>query len=103
MSMVLEPEVALPTIELIETDGVPLETPWHRSEISLLIEIVAWKLRHRTDFYVGGNMFIYYSEQQAKSLDYRGPDFFYVDGVDRFPDRPYWQGLTGANESLAQA
>jgi hypothetical protein len=35
-------------------------------------------------------MFIYFSEEQARNRDYHGPDFFYVDGVNRLPMRPYW-------------
>jgi Uma2 family endonuclease len=85
-----KPKVPLPEVQLLETDGEPLETPWHRAAIALLIEVLAWLFRDRSDYYVGGNMFIYYSEEQAQSLSYRGPDFFYVDGVNRFPDRLYW-------------
>jgi Uma2 family endonuclease len=55
-----------------------------------LIELVEFRFRDRTDYYAGGNMFIYFSEEQARNKDYRGPDFFYVDGVNRFPLRPYW-------------
>lgn len=80
----------LPKVELLETDGVPLESDWHRAEIALLIEIVDWLFRGRTDFYVGGNMFIYYCEEQARTRKYRGPDFFFVDGVKREPRRRYW-------------
>jgi hypothetical protein len=34
--------------------------------------------------------FLKASEEQARSRDYRGPDFFYVDGVNRLPLRPFW-------------
>jgi Uma2 family endonuclease len=80
----------LPNVELIETDGMPLESDWHRAQIALLIEIIDWLFRGRTDYYVGGNMFIYYSEDQARSRKYRGPDFFFVAGVNREPRRRYW-------------
>src|SRR5947209_3221201 len=80
----------LPKVELIETDGVPLESDWHRAAIGLLIEVIDWLFRGRTDFYVGGNMFIYYCEEQARTRRYRGPDFFFVDGVNREPRRRYW-------------
>jgi Uma2 family endonuclease len=80
----------LPNVELIETDGVPLESDWHRAAIGLLIEVIDWLFRGRTDFYVGGNMFIYYCEEQARTRRYRGPDFFFVDGVNREPRRRYW-------------
>jgi Uma2 family endonuclease len=90
MSTVTKAKVKLPIVNLIETDGEPLESDWHRAAIAFLIEIVSWLFRDRTDYYVGGNMFIYYSEEQARTRKYRGPDFFYVDGVNRLPQRPYW-------------
>ena len=73
-------QVALPTLELPTEDGEPLESGWHRSEINLLIESLRHHWRGRTDFYCGGNMFLYFSEKQARNLDYRGPDFFLVNG-----------------------
>jgi Uma2 family endonuclease len=87
---VAEPNVPSPKLELVETDGVPLESPWHHAAISLLIASLTCWWRERTDFYVGGNMFLYFSEEQARNKDYRGPDFFCVKGVNRFPPRPYW-------------
>jgi Uma2 family endonuclease len=70
----------LPPDNLPETDGVPLESAWHRAAIALLIESVVCRMQGqgRTDYYVGGNMFIYFSRQQARDRDYRGPDFFFV-------------------------
>ena len=31
--------VTLPTLELPTEDGIPLESPWHRAEINLLIDV----------------------------------------------------------------
>jgi len=83
-------ENALPKVELIETDGEPLETPWHFAAIALLIDSVRYHLRDRTNYFVGGNMFLYFSEEQARNLDYRGPDFFFVDEVDGRRKRKWW-------------
>lgn len=80
----------LPQVVLVETDGEPLETPWHFAAIALMIDIVRYHLRGRTDFFVGGNMFIYYSEEQARNKDYRGPDFFFVRDVDGQKEREWW-------------
>jgi Uma2 family endonuclease len=79
-----------PDEELIWDDGEPMETYWHRCAMNLLIEVVYWHNRDRTDFYVGGNMFIYYSARQARTREYRGPDFFFVWRVNRFPMRKFW-------------
>jgi Uma2 family endonuclease len=90
MSVETRPHVALPAVPLAETDGVPLESHWHVLQIGLLIELLAHRFRGRDDYYAGGNMFLYYSEEQAGNRDYRGPDFFYVDGASRLPLRRYW-------------
>jgi Uma2 family endonuclease len=90
MTTRLQTKVPLPKVKLRETDGEPLESSWHRAEIGLLLEVLAWLFRDRDDYYAGGNMFIYFNEEQARTWSYRGPDFFYVSGVARLPDRRYW-------------
>lgn len=79
-----------PPQDLPETDGVPLESDWHRLAITLLIETVRWHWRDRKDYYVGGNMFVYFSAQQVRNHDYRGPDFFFVQSVRPDPTRETW-------------
>jgi Uma2 family endonuclease len=76
--------------ELVETDGEPLETPWHRAEINLLIDQTRSHRGEQTDYFVGGNMFVYFSRQQARKREYRGPDYFFVKGVDGTRKRDYW-------------
>jgi Uma2 family endonuclease len=80
----------LESFPLIAEDGEPLESSWHRACINLLIASVLSWFRDREDFYVGGNMFVYYSLDQARNRDYRGPDFFFVDHVNLHPQRRYW-------------
>jgi Uma2 family endonuclease len=82
--------VDFPEIRLPEEDGIPLESPWHHKSISLLIAVLAFLFRDRRDYYCGGDMFMYFSREQVRHHDFRGPDFFYVDGVDRFRPRGYW-------------
>ena len=95
MAKVLElempvPELTFPALELPTEDGIPLESSWHRAQINLLIELLRFHWRDRTDFYVGGNMFIYYSLEQVRTHSYRGPDFFVVKGVDGSYSRGAW-------------
>ncbi len=71
-------------------DGEPLETAWHRPAMNLLIESIRSYWRDRTDFYVGGNMFMYFSEERVFNTDFRGPDFFVVKDVDRHKPRNSW-------------
>ena len=76
--------------QLVETDEVPLESDWHRMAINLLIEIIRYHFRDRKDFFAGGNMFIYFSTDQARTREFRGPDFFLVKGADRDRLRRWW-------------
>jgi len=80
----------LPTIDLPAEDGMPLESDWHRGQMNVLIDSVAYRWRDRQDFFVGGNMFIYYSLQQVRNRDYRGPDFFVVKDIDGSVPRQTW-------------
>jgi Uma2 family endonuclease len=82
--------ITVPAMELPTEDSEPLETSWHRSEINLLIESLKMHWRGRQDFYVGGNMFIYFTFKQAQKPFYRGPDFFVVLGVDGSYSREAW-------------
>lgn len=75
---------------LIAEDGVPLESDWHRIEISLLVELCAQAFAGREDYFAGGNMFIYFNEEHIRNRDFRGPDFFFVWGANPMPLRPYW-------------
>ncbi|MFZ1505587.1 MAG: Uma2 family endonuclease [Anaerolineae bacterium] len=67
-----------------------MESNWHRIEMNLLIDSLHYHWRQRTDYFAGGNMFIYFSAEQARNRDYRGPDFFVVTGVDGSRDRGAW-------------
>ena len=69
--------------ELPCDDGEPMETPLHRLQMNVLIDSLedAWK--DRPDFYVGGNMFVYFSQLQIKNNDFRGPDVFVVLDCER--------------------
>lgn len=86
----LFPVVELPKVDLPTEDGVPLETNWHRIQMNLLIDSVHYYWRDRQDYFAGGNMFIYFSSEQIRNRDYRGPDFFVVKGVDGTRDRKAW-------------
>ncbi len=90
--------------ELVTEDGIPLESNWHVDQMSLWKESIqqAMKERGRSDYFVGTDMFVYFSEGQARKIaadlargvvdfrQYRGPDVFYVGGVDGNPERERW-------------
>lgn len=70
-------------------DGEPVETGFHHAQPSLLIDSLSLAWAERTDFYCAGNMFVYFSEHQIRSNDFRGPDLFVVLGAERKP-RKSW-------------
>jgi Uma2 family endonuclease len=71
------------------SDEPPLESDFHRDQIDLLIRLLRWWWRNREDVYISGNLTIYYNQQQLKSRDFRGPDFFVVLGTEK-KDRRSW-------------
>jgi Uma2 family endonuclease len=80
-----------PPTDLIFDDGEPLESNRHRIAMNVLIDSVLVAFEGRTNYFVGGNMFVYYSRQQAMNRDFRGPDFFTVlDVEDTERDRQGW-------------
>ena len=85
-----------PFDDLIFSDGEPLETDWHAIQFPYLWALIreAMTEQGRSNFFVGGNMFVYYSAEQAWDVIegrpyFRGPDVFFVDNVDPHP-RPGW-------------
>lgn len=79
-----------PPSNLIFDDGEPLETNRHRIAMNALIRSAQQALAGRSDVFIGGNMFIYYSSTQAMNRDFRGPDFFVVLEVDGTRERQGW-------------
>ena len=86
----LNRETPTPPSDLIFDDGEPLESPRHRIAMNVLIRSSQQARRDRTDFYAGGNMFVYYSRNQAMNRDFRGPDFFVTLEVDSSRERKAW-------------
>jgi Uma2 family endonuclease len=80
----------MPPTDLIFDDGEPLETNRHRIAMNTLIRSLQQAWADRNDFFVGGNMFIYYSSTQARNRDFRGPDFFAVLDIDGSIPRQGW-------------
>ncbi|AOX03659.1 hypothetical protein BJP34_33310 [Moorena producens PAL-8-15-08-1] len=85
-------DVIFPPRDLL-SDEPPLETDLHRLQMTLLIQCLEWLWDERDDFYVSGNLTIYYSPRQRKSEEFRGPDFFVVLGTERKPRNSWvvWQ------------
>ncbi|KYC36262.1 hypothetical protein WA1_41790 [Scytonema hofmannii PCC 7110] len=71
------------------SDEPPLESDLHREQIELLVRLIKWHWRERQDFYATGNLTVYFSPNQKKSEDFRGPDFLVVLDTEK-KDRKSW-------------
>ncbi len=71
------------------SDEPPLETDFHREQIDLLIRLLKYWWQERTDFYISGNLTVYYSAEETKKRDFRGPDVFVVLDTEK-RDRRSW-------------
>ena len=80
-----------------------MESDWHVVSITLLDELVRNHLGTPQNYFCGGNMFIYYSVEQAEEIEqyvetetpkrkprFKGPDFFLVRDVDGTKPRDSW-------------
>jgi len=82
-------EVIIFPDENLWSNEPPLESDRHREQIDLLIRLIKWWWRERTDFYAAGNLTVYYSPNQKTSEYFRDPDFFVVLGTEK-KDRRSW-------------
>jgi Uma2 family endonuclease len=73
----------------LDSDEPPLETDFHRNQIDLLIRLLKYWWQDRSDFYISGNLTVYYNAEQLKKRDFRGPDIFVVLGAEK-KDRRSW-------------
>lgn len=108
--------------DLPSDDGMPMETERHKLQMDLLIyPLKPWINRQPEGGYVGGNMFVYFSMEQVRNQDFRGPDVFIaleVPGVNArvgscgkrardpmwssscFPSKPLTRTRVGKNGSI---
>src|SRR6266705_2327599 len=96
------PELAVLALDLPDSDGEPMENEREYFQIGVLRETLDEYWHDRQDFYVCGNMFLYYSTQQARQIlaeeaeparprrAFRGPDLFVVLDVDGSFRRQKW-------------
>ncbi len=71
-----------------ESDGKPMaESDLHRTLMLDLIDVADRRFQSDLEFYVSGNLFIYYEEGHPEKAV--APDFFVVRGVRKGPRRVY--------------
>ena len=69
--------------DLPSEDGEPMETGFHDAQDALLKDSLIEAWGDSRDYFVAGNMFVYFSEKQVKANDFRGPDVFVVLDTSR--------------------
>ena len=109
------PQDFIPESDLVTSDGIPLDDPRQRKQINLTLDLVARLMAERgeSDYYAGGNEFVYYSTEQARAIarsvqlplpgvadaqgeeppeekPFKGPDVFVVRGGVAPRKRSVW-------------
>jgi Uma2 family endonuclease len=79
----------LPDSNLLASDEPEMESSLHYLQSMLLVSCLEWLWRDRDDFFIGANLTVYFSRQQLKNRDFRGPDFFLVKNTQRQPRRSW--------------
>ena len=79
----------MPDATQLESNEPEMESSLHYLQLALLVAGLDWLWRDRNDYFIGANLTIYFSRQQLKHRDFRGPDFFLVKNTERRP-RKSW-------------
>ncbi len=82
-------EAQMPDATKLLSDEPEMESSLHYMQLLLLVTTLEWLWRDREDFFIGANLTIYFSRQQLKQRDFRGPDFFLVKHTIKQP-RSSW-------------
>lgn len=79
----------MPDATQLESNEPEMESSLHYAQLALLVACLEWLWRDRTDFFIGANLTIYFSREQLKNQDFRGPDFFLVQQTEQRPRRSW--------------
>jgi Uma2 family endonuclease len=71
-------------------DGLPMPTFRHVLQMQLLMGSLRLHWADRTDVFIGGDMFVYYSPEQVRTRDFLSPDVFVVLDVPFHRVRKSW-------------
>ncbi|MBD2744842.1 Uma2 family endonuclease [Coleofasciculus sp. FACHB-1120] len=93
-----ELEAQMPDATKLLSDEPEMESSLHYKQLALLVSCLEWFWRDspkgdsfasRNDFFIGANLTVYFSRQQLRNRDFRGPDFFLVKNTEK-KERPSW-------------
>ncbi|MCY7382437.1 MAG: Uma2 family endonuclease [Microcoleus sp.] len=79
----------MPDASQLESDEPEMESSLHYIQLALLVACLEWQWRGRNDFFIGANLTVYYSQQQLRNRDFRGPDFFLIASTEKRPRRSW--------------
>ncbi|WP_413163766.1 Uma2 family endonuclease [Capilliphycus salinus ALCB114379] len=82
-------EALMPDASELESDEPEMESSLHYTQLLILVSCLEWLWREREDFFIGANLTIYFSRQQLRNREFRGPDFFLVKPTEKHP-RKSW-------------
>lgn len=82
-------DALMPDASQLESDEPEMESSLHYTQLLILVSCLEWLWRDREDFFIGANLTIYYSRQQLRTREFRGPDFFLVQPTEKRP-RKSW-------------
>ena len=84
---VTAPQMAdlMPDARQLLSDEPEMESTQHYQQLALLVSSLEWRWQAREDFFIGANLTVYYTHQQLRRREFRGPDFFLVRDVGREP------------------
>jgi Uma2 family endonuclease len=79
----------MPDATQLESDEPEMESSLHYAQLALLVACLEWLWRDRSDFFIGANLTIYFSREQLKNREFRGPDFFLIKHTPKHPRRSW--------------
>ncbi|MEM9213270.1 MAG: Uma2 family endonuclease [Cyanobacteria bacterium P01_F01_bin.150] len=78
-------ERQMPDATKLLSDEPEMESSLHYLQLALLVACLERLWSDRDDFFIGANLTVYFSRQQLKNRDFRGPDFFLVKETTHNP------------------
>ncbi|MDB9522410.1 Uma2 family endonuclease [Dolichospermum circinale CS-1225] len=82
-------EQQMPDATRLLSDEPEMESSLHYMQLLILVTSLEWLWRDQNDFFIGADLTIYFSRQQLKNREFRGPDFFLVKNTEKVP-RTSW-------------
>jgi Uma2 family endonuclease len=79
----------MPDATQLDSNEPEMESSLHYTQLALLVACLEWLWRDRNDYFIGANLTIYFSREQLKNRDFRGPDFFLVNQTEKKPRRSW--------------